>query len=177
MKFEVGSTGNLIKGDVLDVSKVHLEAALKAYDALLYIKWNPKKLNGRGCWEVRRRPEYKSVVLSEVYKGNTYSIIDYKELDLENHVIDLVYLSYEILTKIKKMDLWVASGYDRHNKTKINHFWDKMDALRKDIAEDGEKKNYENMLYNFRQHKSAVRTLKDAVLSGVNPAEIAKYWK
>lgn len=177
MKFEVGPTGNLIEGDILDVSKDHLTAALKAYDTLLYIKWNPKKIHGRGCWELRRRPEFKTVVLREIFEGNTYSIIDYKELDVENHVLDMPYLNYEVLTRIKKMDLWANSGYDRSNKAKLNNFWDKMDGIREDVQTADQKKAYDDLLYNTMQQKSALRSFKDAILSGVNPADIAKYWK
>lgn len=177
MKFEVGPTGHLIQGDVLDVSKSKLTEALKAYDALLYIKWNPNKLRGNGVWELRRRPEFKTVVQREVFEGNTYSFIDYKELDMENHVLDLPYLNYEVLNRIKKMDLWVHSGYDRNNKKKIHNFWDKMDGVQAEVKSAQEQKNYDDLLYNMKQQKTAIRSLKEAILSGVNPADLAKHWK
>jgi hypothetical protein len=58
----VGPVGSVSIGHVLDCNKKAFEAALTAYDPLLYVKWNPKKMRGHGVWEIRRKPEFYSAV-------------------------------------------------------------------------------------------------------------------
>lgn len=177
MKIELGATGNIIQGDVLDVGKAALERSLQDYDSLLYIKWNSTKRRGYGCWELRRRPEMKTVVLRETFEGITYSVVDYKELDVENHVADFPSLNYDILAKLRKMDVWAAAGYDKHNKKKINNFLNEMDYRRKSHKDSQDLKLYEDMMYNMKQQRSALNGLRQAILDGTNPAELARYWK
>lgn len=177
MKIWVGPTGNTVRGDVMDVSKKGLEDALKLYDPLLYIVWNPKKHLGYGCWELRRRPEKKTLISHGEYCGVNIIEAKYVENGYENHVLDLSFLSYEVLAKIKKMDLWSQIGYDRSNHNKVTNFLNKLDSNFEEHTAKQEQKNYDDLMYNMKQHTSALNTYKQAILSGTNPAELARGWK
>ena len=111
MKIWVNPTGSTIRGHVLDSALKPLEQRLKDYDPQLYIKWNPKKLHGWGCWELRRKPEQKTVRPEDVvvFQGNTFVCPKYHELNLVDHVMDIPFLNYSIVKKLEKMDTWSSS--------------------------------------------------------------------
>src|SRR5690242_6715826 len=97
----VGPTGSLIKGNVLDCNLKHFQSALQGYDPDLYVKWNPRKLQGWGCWEIRHKPRESQVVALEEFNGATYVVIDKQESNVIHHVLDCGYLNYDALRKIK----------------------------------------------------------------------------
>lgn len=173
-KIKTAPTGNLITGHVLDANPKGLEQALKLYDSQLYLKWNSKKLRGWGCWEVRYKPELKSVRLEDtiVWQGNTISVPKYHELDLINHVMDVPFVNYSVLEKIKKMDMWTKDelGHKGKNLTNVLHY---NEAKHLEKVED---KALKELDYNLKQHKSEIRWFKDYVNAGQNPYRIADHW-
>lgn len=173
----------IICGHVLDVSRAPLLAALRSYDPHLYFKWNPKKRNGLGVWELRRKPEFKTIRETIIpdddripptqgdifyYKGMTISQPKYHET-LENHVKDFEILGYHILEWVKKHDMWEYGfrGKDmlRTADYKEALFLNKIDE---DSASERE--------YNIRQHKTLIEDFKQYVLSGGNPHRLAEVW-
>lgn len=155
-------TGSLIKGNVLDVSVKPFERALKDYDSQLYVVWNPKKLRNWGCWELRRRPEKK--VITETFDCGGYSIarLEYKESDFIHHVLDAAYLNYDILNKLKKIDMWT-------NKDHFIHNLEGGEAERQQAIKD---KARAELKYALRYNRKMLREMMDLVNSGANPAEI-----
>jgi hypothetical protein len=166
MKIKIGPTGRLVTGSVLDVSKRGLEQALRAYDELLYIKWNPKKRSGMGCWEIRRRPDKKTALYEGEYEGTHLYRVEWDELDIVHHVLDVDTLNYGVLTKIMKMDVW-----------KYKNLVAEIDYAEKKYAEKIEKQTQEEMAYLIKQHKREIREFREMILSGHNPARIlASNW-
>lgn len=162
MRFSTGPTGKIIQGTVLDVSLKPFERTLRDYDSQLYVVWNPNKLKGHGCWELRRRPEKK--VITEVVDCGNYSIarLEYKENNFINHVLDAAYLNYDMLNKIKKMDMWT-------NKDHFMHNLEAGEAERQQAIKDKAKAE---LKYALRYNRKGLREMMDLVNSGVNPAEI-----
>lgn len=165
----VGPTGCTIRGTVLDSAVAPLEQKLREYDRQLYFRWNPKKLKGWGCWEVRRKPNEKTVKEVLSYGGNTYVVVDYIENNFDNHIMDVAYLNYDILTKLKRMDTWAVSDHGKDFATE-------MDRRERDYKEKTEEQAKAERRYNIAQHKSMVRDLMDYTLSGGDPSKIANYW-
>lgn len=170
-KFHIGATGKIVKGHVLDVSRPSLERALRDYDAQLYLKWNPHKLQGMGLWEVRRKPETKTVGENDVvvYKGNTYVCPKYTELDIVNHVLDVPVLGYHILNRIKDMDTWSQSYRGKD-------FVSEMEYQEAKYAEREEDRAFDTLNYAIKQEKTAIRGFKDYLLGGGSPHRLAEYW-
>lgn len=100
----VNNVSKLVSGHVLDCKKESVEAALQFYDKLLYLKWNPKKLQGNGVWELRRRPEHKAIKEVISYEGVNYAVLGYKEYDWVHHVKDFAYINYSILEWVQGAD-------------------------------------------------------------------------
>lgn len=170
MKVWVGPVGQVTHGHVLDVARGPFERALRDYDSLLYVTWNPKKLKGWGCWEIRRRPEKKIAVDIVPYHGNTYVRCEYVEQDMVNHVLDCAFLNYDQLRKIRSMDMWSKFG------GKGESFGAKLDAMQ-DAAQAREKAAaIESRRYMAKQFKSEIKDFKEMILSGTNPADIALHW-
>jgi hypothetical protein len=158
--------GKLVIGHVLDCNKASLERELKFYDKQLYLKWNPKKRGGWGCWEVRRKPEYTiNIYQGKVGEYELYTV-EHKELDIINHVLDLPYLSRNTLGKLKQMDTW-------NNKQ-----WAKdLEYTEAKMREREEKKALDEMKYNIKQHKQEWRDFAKFVSEGGNPGQVlAKAW-
>jgi hypothetical protein len=162
-------TGGVIKGHVLDCAIGPLSEKLRDYDAQLYVKWNPKKLKGWGCWEIRRRPEEMKVSEVEVFGGNTFVKLAYVENNLVNHVLDVPFLNYKILEKLKDMDQWKDDSRGADFNKRADYLEAKYDEKVEQHAED--EKNY-----MIKQHKSQIRDFKEYVLSGGNPYRLADYW-
>lgn len=165
MKYECGVTGQLISGHVLDTNKPAIEQALKDYDGQLYVKWNPRKMRGWGCWEIRRRPIKKSIADYAIYNNNAYIKVDYVELDLVNHVLDLPYLNFLAVEKIQKMDAWKSKDW-AHQLERTEQ--EQVSAMEDKIRED--------RAYAAKQHKREINEFKELLRSGFNPNEIARYW-
>lgn len=177
MNISIGPTGKTIIGDVLDVRKESLELLVKHYDPQLYFKWNPTKNLGYGVWELRRRPEKKSIVSSAIYKGNTYCLIDYQENNWEHHVKDFPVLSYGILQWLKDSDQWTMSNYSPDQLLRLQRHLKKMDETEQKIKDDGLAKARSEMMYKLKQDKHLIQDFQEKLLSGVNPAHLARFWK
>lgn len=191
LNISIKPTGNLIKGNVLDASVGPLVERLRDYDPLLFVRWDPRKLRGWGCWSVMRQPEMKTVkrsqnpimlqtgkivppVQGDIYEFEGFTILDPKfhEMSLINHVLDVPYLNYQILDKLKEMDMWnqEGGGYKGKNITKMADY---NNAKHLDKVEDKALKDLE---YNLKQFGSEIKWFKDYVASGGNPDRIADYW-
>lgn len=182
---QIKGESKVITGHVLDVAKAPLDRALRRYDPLLYTKWNPNKNRGLGVWELRRRPEFKSVRESRYLdspKGRvlipgdimefddfTISIPKYHETNFENHVKDFQYLSYEIVTWLSGHDLW-QYGYKGKNTTTEAEYREAK-WLEK-IDEDA----HTERNYMIKQHRSEFRDYAEYINDGGNPARLVDFW-
>lgn len=168
-KLWLGPVGQVSKGHVLDVAEKPFVRALKDYDKQLYVKWNPKKLKGHGCWEIRRRPDMKSVKEVIAFKGNTYTVVEYRENNLIHHVLDCAFLNYDQLRKIQEMDVF-ANPTGRHVVDEIEH-------QEREYAEAQRQKAAEATKYAIKHYRKEMKDFKEMVQSGLNPASIARYWE
>lgn len=168
MKILMGATGNLIKGHVLDVNVKAFNQALRFYDKQLYTKWNPEKLSGMGCWEIRRRPEFNSALDVCEYKGQLIFKVGPKEYDLVHHVLDCAYLNYDIIRKLKKIDCWQYGNSSKYQ--------DEVDRRTRDRKEKEKELIGKEKAAMVRHYKKEIRDFREMVLSGTNPHLIAKYW-
>ncbi len=175
-KFEVGVTGALIQGDVLDVNTKTLELALKAYDPQLYLKWNPHKRQGMGVWELRRRPAQKTIKETIKYGGNTYCIVDYKENNFEHHVWDLGHLGYDLLQRLKDGDTFTMANYEG-KEHRMTDFLNKMEDARYAKQDREVAQLRQERMYNIMQDKGLLKDFQEKILSGVNPAHLMRFWK
>ena len=164
---KIGPTGRIVRGNVLDVAEKPFTQALKDYDPLLYVRWNPVKLRGWGCWEIRRRPEKKSVVEVLPWKGGGIIKIDYRELDIVNNVLDIAFLNYNAINKIKSMDTW---------KIGAQQWIRDLDYKAAKYEEAQLSKARAESQYVAKQFKHEINDFKELVLSGFNPARIAEHW-
>jgi len=156
-----GPTGQVIKGHVLDVNVKAFEGTLQFYDPLLYVKWNPKKLQGWGCWEIRRKPAEKQPVEVVPYNDGCIIRIESKEYEDIHHVVDAAFLNYDVLRRLKEMDTW-NKNHDIHN----------MDYINEKAREEIKQKQKEDLKYLFKENKGLFRQVKELVKSGHNPARI-----
>lgn len=156
-----GPAGKLVKGHVLDVNQKGFDSALKFMDPQLYTYWNPKKLRGWGCWEIRRRPQNKTALYVGSFKGMNFYRCLYLENNLVHHVMDCAFLNYDAIRKLKEMDTW-------GNPTWASGMEAREEAYRNQVRA----KAKEDLKYAIKQSKSAARDLMEAVNSGVHPAQI-----
>lgn len=164
---KLGPTGSVVQGHVLDCSKKALEEKLRDYDPLLYVRWNPRKRSGMGIWEVRRRPEKNTAVYYGELNGLPFFRMEPVEINVVSHVLDVEYLNYEILTKLKAMDTW-----------QVDNFADQFEYEERKAVEKAESRINEELRYGIKHHKKEMRVIKDYMQSNVNsPADLAKYWK
>jgi hypothetical protein len=156
-------TGSIVIGSVHDCNRAALERSLKFYDPQLYIKWNPKKRGGWGCWEIRRKPEHLTKVYQGQWNGQALYTLEYKENDLVHHVLDVPVLRYDVLGKLKSMDAW-------NNKNFLND----LDYEAERLKEREEAKAKAELRYNIKQFKREWRDFASLVREGVNPSQIIK---
>lgn len=170
----VKPTGSIIKGHVFDCAVGPLQQALREHDAQLYVTWNSRKLHGWGCWEVRRKPELKTIRASDVvtFKGITIAEPKYHELNVVNHVMDVPFLNYSVVSRIKEMDTWNKEQFGHKGK----NFGKEAEYLEAKYDEAIDEKSMKERDYNLKQLKSEIRDLKEYILSGGNPARIADFW-
>lgn len=154
-------TGKLIQFNTADCDKNALERSLKFYDRQLYLKWNPKKRSGWGMWEVRRRPNELTALYEGAVPGGELFRLEYSELDIVNHILDVPVLTYDVLGKIKSMDTWTSKNWVATQD---------YEARRAKDLED--RRAREELKYNIKQFKREWRELAIAVQQGMNPAEI-----
>lgn len=162
---KIGPVGKLIEGHVLDVSKTALTRALRDYDKQLYIKWNPKKLRGWGCWEVRRKPEKKTALYHSTHEGVDYYSLEYYELGIISHIMDAAFLNYDLLRKLKEMDTW-----------QVKDWVSELEYRERQYFINKHEKDLKDTKYNLLQERSMIRDFRAAILSGTNPANLARYW-
>lgn len=158
--------GRLVVGSVLDCNKDALERSLKFYDNQLYIKWNPKKRGGLGVWEIRRRPNEMTQVYQGNWRGHDLYTMEWKELDIVHHVLDVPVLKYNVLTRIKEMDVWGKKSW--------------VDSS--DYEAERERANIEKgaraeLKYAIQQHKQEWRDFARLVSEGHNPGQVLNKFK
>lgn len=187
MKIEVARESTIITGNVLDVSRAPLLAALRRYDPQLYLKWNSKKRGGRGVWELRRKPEFKSVregrfldtpkrgrvfFPGDVYSFDefTISVPKYHETEMENHVKDFDVLGYHILDFVAPHDTWKYGyrGKDTMREAEYN------EAKYDEAIED---EMVKDLNYMIKQNRTQFADFRRYVSEGGNPYRIFDYWK
>lgn len=161
MKLWHAPAGKLIRGHVLDVSLPPFLRALKDLDLQLYVKWNPRKMRGEGCWEFRRRPALKTSVHKGNYQGNAIYQLEYVEDGMTCHIMDAAFLNYDAIRKLKTMDTWSK-----------DHWIHQIDYLENKQKTEARQKSRDALKYAIKQHKSATQELFEMVRSGINPGQI-----
>lgn len=157
-------TGNIIQGHVLDVKLKPFERALKAHDSYLYVKWNPTGMYGWGNWEIRRRPETKTIIDYAFYEGVPILRLGYHENDFNNLILRCAFLNYDQLRKIKEMDMRGKTGED------YNRLLERTEMMHERIKKDQRKQNQK---YIARHYKKEMRKMREFVLAGGNPNLVA----
>lgn len=168
MNILMGPQGKLIRGHVLDVNEKRFNEALRFYDKQLYTKWNPSKLQGHGCWEIRRRPEFNSALDICEYEGNMIFVVGPKEYDLVHHIMDCAYLNYDALRKLKEIDTWAYGD--------SSSYQDEVERRTRDRREREKALVMEERKHMVRHYKKEISDFKEMIRGGVNPHIIAKYW-
>jgi hypothetical protein len=185
MKISIKGEAKLVEGHVLDVSRPHLLAALRRYDPLLYIKWNAKKRAGLGVWELRRKPEFKTIKEGEkintpkgwvirpgdIFEMDNFTITvpKYHENNFENHVKDFEKLGYHMVDWLASHDLW-KYGYKGKD---VGREADYNEAVYDNkIDED----SYAEKQYMIKQHRTQFQDFAAYINAGGNPARLVDYW-
>jgi len=156
-----GPVGNLVRGHVLDVSLKPFQRALRDYDPQLYTIWNPRKLKGWGCWEIRRLPNRQAAVYQGSHQGVSFYKLLFIEFDTVHHVLDAAFLNYDAIRKIKEMDTW-------GNKNWVSDLEVREEAHR----EATRTRAREELRYAIKQNRNAARDFYEAVRSGIHPAQV-----
>jgi hypothetical protein len=172
MKLWHAPTGKLVRGNVLDVSLKPFLRALQDYDKQLYVEWNPAKLRGWGCWEIRRLPTQKTAVYQGTHKGMSFFKLIYLESRLTHHVLDCAFLNYDVLNHLKKIDMVEvikASGYASLDEL--------VEARTKEAKERRLADASANLQYAIKQNKSAMSEFYEMVRSGIHPAQVLNSMK
>jgi hypothetical protein len=164
----MGPTGKLIKGHVLDVNEKLFNEALRFYDKELYTKWNPHKLRGMGCWEIRRRPQFNSALDICEFEGNTIFVVGPKEFDLVHHVLDCAFLNYDAIRKLKEMDTWQYGNSSKYQ--------DEVERRTRDRRERERLNALTERRAMVRYFKKEIRGFMEAIKDGVNPHSVAQHW-
>lgn len=160
--FFLAPYGKLITGHILDCDKDSLERELKFYDAQLYLRWNTKKRKGYGQWEVRRKPDQTTNVFQGMVGSAKLFTVEYREIDIVNHVLDLPYLSRNTLGKLKQMDTW----------GKVGNFAKNLEYEEATHRQKEEKAALQDLKYNVKQYKKEWRDFAQFVSQGGNPGQV-----
>lgn len=170
----MGPTGNLIRGHVLDCEKKGFDEALQFYDKLLYSKWNPAKYAGRGCWEIRRKPEFNTALDVCEWEGNLIFRVGPHESELVHHILDTQFLNYDILRYLKQQDTFQYGGDD---PAKAAIKWQEERDRQTQAAQDAAKEHGMKMRREAsKTFKNEIRAFKQFVREGGNPHLIAQHW-
>jgi hypothetical protein len=162
------AVGKLCKGHVLDVNPKSFQKALQAYDKQLYIVWNPKKLKGNGCWEIRRKPEFNSALdIVELDGVNIVKVGPY-ENNLVHCIMDCAFLNYDQIRKLKEMDTWQYG-----NATQYQDLVERKSRDRQEADKEAGMRRRRDAAKTF---KAQIRALKQFILDGGNPHEIGRFW-
>ena len=169
-----GNIGRLVKGHVFDTDKRTFDRALRAYDPLLYTVWNTDKFHGRGCWEVRRRPEFNSALDVCEFEGNLIFKVGPKEYDMIHHVLDTQFLNYDILRYLREQDTFQYGGSTPQERA--SKWQDARERRSRDEREKAAENGMKLRSEAARSFKNEIRAFKDYVRSGGNPHLIAQHW-
>jgi hypothetical protein len=153
--------GRLVTGHSNDCNRKTIERQLQDHDKQLYLKWNAKKRNGLGVWEVRRLPNEKEFVFKTEFGSTKIYELEYRELDLVHHVLDVPVLSYELLGRIKRMDAWANKNYLNDMEYTANVEQAKVLKNAKD-----------ELTYEVKQNKRVWRDFASFVSQGGNPGQV-----
>lgn len=156
-----GPCGKTVQGHVLDVSLKPFRRALRDLDPQLYVKWNPKKLKGWGCWEIRRRPTHKTAVHQGTHRGADIYQLQYVEFNDVHHVLDAAFLNYDAIRRLKEMDTFGQGDW-------ITAMEDRAEELRR----EREAKAEAELRYSIRHHSGAMNDLYEQVRSGTSLGQI-----
>ncbi len=170
MKVWTSPTGRAIKGHVLDVSVRPFVQAMRfsLCDPYLYVKWNPEKMRGWGCWEIRRAPQFNSALDIAEFDEKLIFKVGPKEYDLVHHVLDCAFLNYDAIRKLKEMDTW------QHGTTA--QYLDKQESMTDARLERQVQQRQKEVAYAAKHYKAEIKAFQDALRDGVNPHAIAAYW-
>ena len=152
-----GPTGKLVQGHVMDVDVKAFNRALRELDKRLYTRWNPDKLRGWGCWEIRMRPRKKSALYMGSYEGKAIWMLEELEVNAVHHVLDCAFLNYDAIRKLKEMDT-----YDK------KHFIHDLEYLEQQSANEANAKAHAERKYEMNYYKTAIKDLYSRVRSGEN---------
>ncbi len=182
---KTSNESKLVQGHVLDVAQAPLVAALRRFDPLLYVKWNAKKRSGRGLWELRRKPEMKSLKVGRYldtprgkvytpgdvfeFQGYTLAIPKYNENHFENHVKDFDYLTYDMVAWVSSHDLWNHGFKGKYALKDAEYNEAKYDEKIDNEAAD-------ERSYMIKQHKTQFEDFRQYILAGGDPARLMDYW-
>lgn len=186
MFISVKGESTVIQGHVLDVARPALLAALRRYDPQLYLKWSyNKKRPGKGYWELRRKPELKSVREGRFldtpngrifYPGDIYDMGDYTIIAPKYHetkedcVKTFDTLGYHILDWVAKQDLW-KYGFKGKDFVKESEYMAAKFEEKIDEDSDAERQ------YMLKDMRTQIRDFREYVLSGGNPYRLLDFWK
>jgi hypothetical protein len=176
MRIEIGPTGSLIKGDVLDSSQKALEAKLRDIDSQLYVTWNPHKFRGYGAWELRRRPDLKYALYQGSFQGTPIYELAYLETGI-NHIKDMAFLDYRILEWVRDADLWTKYGLGREQNSRLEYFKTNIERAEREYKARQKAKARAELKYQILQDRKIVRDFKERIASGLNPGLLGKHWK
>lgn len=155
----VRNLGRVVEGHVLDVNKKQFEKELKRIEERLYLKWNPVKNKGFGCWEIRIKPTKLTPVYQGSFKGSRVFTLESVENQQIHHILDVGILNYRILSRLREMDtqgkmLWI-DNMDYEAEREESRYQAKVDQVRKDM---------------IRDNRKYFKDLQEYVKSGYNPA-------
>lgn len=173
VKALVGATGRIIRGHVLDVSLKPFARALRDLDPQLYAKWNPTKLKGHGCWEIRRSPDWNGVY--DIADMGTWAIIDLRPVEspMIHHILDCAFLNYDQIRKLKQMDTW---QWGETKEQGAKNWLNNIDNMELQNSKDAMNRANEAKRYAMRHYRKELNAFREAVLSGYNPHQIADVW-
>lgn len=178
MIYNVGPTGSIIKGHVLDVNKAALERAIKRYDDLLYLTWNPKKRQGLGCWELRRRAEKKTAKHQGHWNGMDFFVVDYPKSRFDEMTKDFETLDFRILDWVVSQDVFnkIPRKSGETDEQYMLRFHSELKYREAKHAESVEAKADEEMRYMIKQHRTEINELRELLKSGMNPHRLLQQW-
>lgn len=130
MNIVVSNIGRTVVGDVLDCKMDPLLRACRDIEPRLYFKWNPKKNNGYGTWELRIKPTHKVGIYQGKYQGNQIFTLEHKEIDIENHIKDFDILNYNIVGWLRAHDTYRVKDYAAYIDYEGDRWRDRMEEKR-----------------------------------------------
>lgn len=181
---QVKGESKVIKGHVLDVAFSPLLAALKRYDEQLYLKWKPSKRGELGVWQLRRKPELKTVtrgysletprglarVPGDIFEFDSYTISFPKYHETRHDVVkEFPRLDNRILDWVAKQDLWKYGHKGKDFATESAYQEAKFE-------EKVDEESYAEMQYMLKDMRTQIRDFREYILAGGDPYRLMDYW-